>query len=212
MVETVNVKNGRKSTVAIRKASPDDAEDVLNLLNLLDPSILTAMYGICTANPLRNLFCMKKNLWSFEHYYVAEVGGKVAATITGFGWRTKKQERARTVLLLLRYIGIPYALKTPYLFVSSSPLGSLEENEYYIGNVIVYPEFRRMHVARRLMLEMEDKARKTSAERMVLTTRASNRIAITSFQQIGYCIEGSVREMVIGKDRITFYRLTKDVS
>lgn len=205
-------KEGREPTITIRKATPDDVEDFVNLLNLLDPFILTCMYGIHTVDPLGNLFCMKKNIWSYEHYFIAEVDGTVAALITGFDWKTKKQERMRTALFMLRNIGIPYVLRIPYLFMSRSSLGHLERNEYYIGNMVVYPQFRRMYVARILTLKMEDEARKTGAKRMVLTTRASNQIAITSFQQIGYSIEGDVREMVIGKDKIEFYRLIKDIS
>lgn len=205
-------KEGGEPTITIRKATPDDAEDFVNLLNLLDPFILTCMYGIHTADPFGNLFCMKKNIWSYEHYFIAEVNGTVAALITGFDWKTKKQERMRTVLLVLRHIGIPYVLRIPYLFMNRSSLGHLERNEYYIGNIVVYPQFRRMYVARILTLKMEDEARKTGAKRMVLTTRASNQIAITLFQQIGYSIEGGVREMVIGKDKIEFYRLIKDIS
>ncbi len=84
MIRISNEKQGESLNVVIRKGTPYDGEDFVNLINVGESTFLRITYGPSTAEPLRNLFCLKKNLLSYEHSYFAEVGGENAGMISGY--------------------------------------------------------------------------------------------------------------------------------
>ncbi|MBU7026643.1 MAG: GNAT family N-acetyltransferase [Theionarchaea archaeon] len=154
---------------------------------------------------------MKKNYLSFEHSLFAEVDGEIAGVIMGLDWRTRQQERMRTGLLKFRYFGGPFWLKVPYLLVNPYVPGIIGEGEYYIGHLVVYPQFRGMGLGKKLIAKEEDIARKRGAQRMVADVKVINEVMIKLVKEMGYTVSGDVKEMVIGRDRFHFYRITKDL-
>lgn len=206
-----NSPTKREPHITIRKGSPEDAEAFVNLISLAYTPLFRALYGIKTGDPLKNLFCLKKNYLSFEHSLFAEVDGEIAGVIMGFDWRTRQQEQMRTRLLKFRYFGGSFWLKVPYLLVNSYVPGLVDEGEYYIGHLVVYPQFRGMGLGKKLIAKEEDIARKMGAQRMVADVKVTNEVIIRLVKEMGYTVSEDVKEMVVGRDRFHFHRITKDL-
>lgn len=70
----------------IMKALPTEGEDFAALVLISSPSLFPAIYGNRAKGLMKNLFCQNRNLFSFEHTYFAELDGKKAGMILGYGW------------------------------------------------------------------------------------------------------------------------------
>lgn len=204
-----NSPTQREPHIVIREGSPEDAEAFVNLVNLAYVPLFRALYGINNGDPLKNLFRLEKNYSSFEHFLFAEVNEEIAGVIMGYDWRARQQERIRTRFLMFRYFGGPFWLKMPYLLVNPYVPGIMEEGEYYIGYLVVYPRFRGMGLGKKLIAQEEDVARKRGAQRMVADVEVTNEVIIRLVKEIGYTVPEDAKEMVMGKDRFQFYRITK---
>lgn len=80
----------------IRKALPTEGEDFAALVLISSPSLFPAIYGNQAKDLIRSLFCQRRNLFSFGHTYFAELNGKKAGMILGYGWWAKRREDWRT--------------------------------------------------------------------------------------------------------------------
>ena len=58
--------------------------------------------------------------------------------------------------------------------------------ECYLDNIAVFPEHRRQGVAKALLLELENRAKRRNGEFLSLEVRASNREAIALYQAMGF--------------------------
>lgn len=58
--------------------------------------------------------------------------------------------------------------------------------ECYLDNIAVFPEYRRQGVAKALLLELENRAKRRNGEFLSLEVRASNREAIALYQAMGF--------------------------
>lgn len=213
-MENLSHSSGTQN-ITIRKGSPEDTDDFVRLASLVYMDLFRAVYGISTTDPLKNLFRLKKNHLSFEHSSFACINGEIAGVIMGTGWRTRKQEWMRTRILMLRYIGVPFLVKLGYFLLSviesGYTPGMFSEDEYYIGYLVVYPQFRGFGLGKNLILNEEVEATKMGAKKMVADVEVGNEVVLKLVREIGYTIEEEIRETVIGKDQFRFYRISKDL-
>ncbi len=81
-------------------------------------------------------------------------------------------------------------------------------DEGYISNVAVKPEYRRKGVGRRLMEELESRARERNLSFLTLEVRQSNSPAIELYDQCGFQVVG-VRKNYYEKPREDAVLMTK---
>lgn len=201
--------------IVLRKGAPEDAEDFARLVNLGYAHIFKALYGISTIDCLKGMFCLKKNHLSFEHSYFAEVNGRIAGIIMGVDLKTRKQGWMRTRILMLRYIGAPFLVKMIQLLKGAIKKdffpGTMGEEEYYFGYLVVYPQFRGLHLGKKLIAKVEDIAREMGAVRIVGDVEVENEVIIKIVKELGYTVEENPQEMTIGRDRFAFFKIYKDL-
>jgi len=201
--------------IVLRKGAPEDAEDFARLVNLGYAHIFKALYGISTIDPLKGMFCLKKNHLSFEHSYFAVVNGETAGIIMGIDLRTRKQGWMRTRILMLRFIGAPFLVKMIQLLKGAIKKdffpGTMGEAEYYFGYLAVYPQFRGLNLGRKLIAKEEEIAREMGAARIVGDVEVGNEVIIKIVKELGYTVEETPQEMIVGRDRFAFFRIYKDL-
>jgi ribosomal protein S18 acetylase RimI-like enzyme len=61
-----------------------------------------------------------------------------------------------------------------YLLKAQNIVGKIAENEYYLSNIAVYPEFRSLGLGIKLLSEIEREARKAGSNKIVLDVETSN--------------------------------------
>jgi len=197
-----------KKEIIMRRALPGDVEDFVSLIILSAPLFFKKLYGNRFKSILQYLFLHQHNLFSFNHVYFAESGGRKAGMILEYDWRFKKQEDLRTGLLLLKYMELNFIKRLPLFLKVRDVTGWVNREEHYISNVAVYPEYRGMGIGTDLIAKVEMKARKNGAKKVVLDVEVENLKAIKLYKKLGYAIvkESSIR---VPGELFYFYRMYK---
>jgi len=195
--------------IIIRKGLPEDAPDFANLALLPEPPLFPAIFGSGVRGVMQNLFRQRRNLFSFEHSYFIEVDGTKAGVIIGYDWKTGREKKWRTGLLLIRYMKLGLFTKLPSLLRALSLVGRAEDNEYYISNVAVYPEFRGSKLGTNLLLRAEEEAKRCGAERSILDVEVDNQGAIKLYNRLGYSMVGKPMRAKINRKNFAFFRMCK---
>jgi len=197
--------------IIIRKGFPEDAQDGTNLIWLSDPVFCHAIFGSGARNILQNLFRQRRNLFSFEHSYFIEVDGKKAGIIFGYDGKSERGESCRTGLLMIKYMKMRFFTKIISLLKALIAVGRVEDNEYYISNLAIYPEFRGKKLGTNLLVRAENEAKSCGAEKMALDVSVNNQGAIRLYNRLGYSIMGKPRKAKISGKVFTFFRMGKKI-
>ncbi|MGB9894674.1 MAG: GNAT family N-acetyltransferase [Thermoproteota archaeon] len=173
--------------IVVRRASKEDAEDSANLILISAPSLFLTMFGDGAKQTIKYLFVQNKNLFSFEHAYVAEVEDKVAGIILGYNYDARIKESIRTGRLLLNHSGLKFITKF-HSYVNLYSIGNISRDEYYISNLAVYPEYRGLGIGTRLIYEAENEAKRCELKRTALDVETDNEKAINFYRKLKYRI------------------------
>jgi len=195
--------------IIIRKGLPEDAQDFTNLALLSEPPLFPAIFGSGVRGAMQNLFRHRKNLFSFEHSYFIEVDGRKAGVILGYDWKAQRRGEWRTGLLLIKCMKLGFFTRTPSLLKALSLVRRVQNNEYYISNVAVYPEFRGSKLGTNLLLRAEEEAKRCGAEKSALDVEADNQGAIRLYDRLGYSIVGKPMRAKISRKNFAFFRMCK---
>jgi ribosomal protein S18 acetylase RimI-like enzyme len=196
--------------IIIRKGIPEDAGDFTNLVLLPGQNLFYAIFGSGARSVIQTLFRQRKNLFSFEHSYFIEVDGQKAGIVLGYDWKTQGGEEWRTGLLLVKYMKLDFFAKIPALLKALSLVGKAKDNECYISNVAIYPEFRSIKLGTKLLLKMEEEAKSCGAKKMVLDVDVDNEGAIRLYQRLGYSIVGKPSRAKINIKELAVFRMCKN--
>lgn len=127
----------------------------------------------------------------------------------GYNWEQKRQEELHTGLLLIKYLKWSLFIRFFYLLKAQNIVGKLAENEYYLSNIAVYPEFRSLGLGTKLLSEIEREARKTGSNKIVLDVETSNQRALKLYERIGYTIESRTPSFKNSKETFELFRMCK---
>jgi len=172
--------------LVIRKGKADDADDFSRLLLLSGPDVTVFFFGPNAGDIAKRLFRQPRNLFSFEHSHFIEVNGRTAGMVLGYSWEHKEREEGHFGWLLLKYMKWRVLTKIPF-WLKARKLEEIEEDEYYIASIAIYPEFRGLGLGTRLLSEIEQELGKTS-DKIVLDVETHNQRAIKLYQRLGYNI------------------------
>ena len=195
--------------IIIRKGLPEDAPDFANLALLSEPPLFPAIFGSGVRGVMQNLFRQRKNLFSFEHSYFIEVDGRKAGVILGYDWKAQRRGEWRTGLLLIKCMKLGFFTRTPSLLKALSLVRRVQNNEYYISNVAVYPEFRGSKLGTNLLLKTEEEARGCGVEKIALDVDVDNEGAIRLYDRLGYSIVGKPSTAKINSKEFAVLRMYK---
>jgi len=196
--------------IMIRKGLPQDAQDFTNLILLSESGLFPAVFGSKVKNVLQRLFRQRRNLFSFEHSYFIEVDDTKSGMALGYDWKTLRGEEWRTGLLLIKYMKLEFFARILSLLKALSLTGKVEDNEYYVSNIAVYPEFRSANLGTNLLLKVEEEAKSCGATKMALDVEADNQGAIKLYNRLGYSVVGKPRRAKIDRKNFTLVRMCKN--
>ncbi|MBE9482296.1 MAG: GNAT family N-acetyltransferase [Chloroflexi bacterium] len=199
-----------KANIVVRRGHPEDAPDFANLALLSGPTLFPAIFGSGVKGVMQNLFRQRRNLFSFEHSYFIEVDDTKAGMILGYDWKTQRGEEWRTGLLLIKFMKLGFFARIPVLLKALSLVGRAEDNEYYISNVAVYPEFGGANLGANLLLKMEEEAKSSGARKVVLDVDVDNEGAIRLYNRLGYLVAGKPMRAKINGESFAFFRMRKN--
>ena len=177
-------------SIFIRRASPSDRWDFAELMVISAPHFFPMLYGEDVKLIMSYLFARPHNLFSFQHVLFAEVEGEKAGMILGYDRLLKRREEARTGFLLALFMKLDFIKKLLNFMRAKGAVGKVNEGEYYISNLAVYPDFRGIGVGSGLLLEAEKKAKEEGATWITLDVETINSTAIKLYRRFGYRVVG----------------------
>lgn len=195
--------------IVIRKGRTEDAQDFSQLVLLSAATFFPSIFASKTEEVMRKMFQQTGNLFSFEHSYFIEVNGKIAGMALGYNWEQKRREELQTGLLLVKYLKWSFFTRIFYLLKAQGMVGKVSENEYYLSNIAVYPEFRALGLGTKLFSEIKRESEKTGVNKIVLDVETNNKRAVKLYERLGYIIKWRTPSIKINKETFKFYRMFK---
>ena len=99
--------------------------------------------------------------------------------------------------------------KNIYLLKAQGIVGKVSENEYYLSNIAVYPEFRALGLGTKLFSEIKRESEKTGVNKIVLDVETNNKRAVKLYERLGYIIKWRTPSIKINKETFEFFRMHK---
>jgi len=195
--------------IIIRKGKAEEAQDFSQLILLSTATFFPSIFASNTEEVMRKMFQQPGNLFSFEHSYFIEVNDKIVGMALGYNWEEKRREELHTGLLLVKYLKWSFFTRIFYLLKAQGIVGKVSENEYYLSNIAVYPEFRALGLGTKLFSEIKRESEKTDANKIVLDVETNNQRAIRLYERLGYIIKWRTPSIKINKETFEFFRMFK---
>lgn len=190
------------------KGTREEAEHFAELMHISAPEYFPDLLGKKFKEFFVRAFLEKGNLFSHEHVFFAKFEGKIAGMLLSYDWRAKKREETGTGWLMMKVLGFDFLKQLPAFISATSGSGKLEEGDYYISNIAVYPEFRGKKIGKTLMLKAEELAREKNSKRLALDVEVDNEVAIAVYKKLGYTVKRE-HEIELGGKKYRFYRMVK---
>jgi ribosomal protein S18 acetylase RimI-like enzyme len=195
--------------ISVRSASVEDAEDFANLILLSALSLFSELLGKEAKPIVKYLFYRSKNLFSFQHTYVAKVENKNIGIILSYDWNARVRESIRTGILLYKYNSASF-IKKFNSWISLYSIGKISREEYYISNLAVHPEYRRLGIGSKLVSKAESEAKECKLRKVALDVESSNVGAINFYRRINYRISNRF-SVKLDNQTFHFYRMCKEL-
>ncbi|MFT4343522.1 MAG: GNAT family N-acetyltransferase [Candidatus Woesearchaeota archaeon] len=170
----------------IRKATPDDVEDIVKGIYDAGHDFLPWLFGKDHHAIIRELAISEKSSFSWTNCFVYEIGGSVAGIIISYPSKLESEMDKGTHTIFRRYMSffelwkfIRRARKAVKYFVKP-------KNSYYILALAVFENHRGKGIAGKLMHYVEEIARKRNYTSLALEVENYNHSAIRSYQKFGF--------------------------
>jgi len=197
------------NNIIIRKGRTEDSQDFSQLILLSAATFFPSIFASNTEEVMRKIFQQPGNLFSFEHSYFIEVNDKIAGMALGYNWEQKRREELHTGLLLVKYLKWSFFTRIFYLLKAQGIVGKVSENEYYLSNIAVYPEFRALGLGTKLFSEIKRESEKTGVNKIVLDVETNNKRVIKLYERLGYIIKWRTTSIKVNKETFKFFRMFK---
>jgi len=193
------------SAPAVRAGQAEDCGELARLVMMSDSSFLPFLFGDRLETALQQMLARPRNLFSFEHTRVIEVNGQVAGVLLGYSYEQMRSEALPTGLLWLRSLGfsllrrLPELLRVGFASARTAPARKTRDSsgnsrwlspaEFYVSNMAVKPEFRRIGLGRRLLVDAIARARELGCRQVALDVDARSAAAIALYTSLGFVRE-----------------------
>jgi len=196
--------------IVIRKGKPEDANHFVELDLISAPEWFPYVFGSNVRDILRKMFLDRANWFSYRHTYFVEVDNKIAGMGLAYSYNHRREQEPRTIELMVKYLeGSAFTeLPDPR---SIEIVGQIEEADYYINDMGVYPQFRSLGLGTRLFERIEKLTRKMGSKRMVLDAETDNTRAIKLYERLGYRIESRSFIIEAKVKNFEFFKMVKVV-
>jgi len=182
-----------KEEIKIRKATPSDTEDFVNLVELASEDLYPSLFGKKYKKVLTEMFMQKGNTGSYDKTYFLTVKNRIAGMIHLVTWEQYLEEGRATDMLHLRYLKFRLFKVLFYLAFMPRWFGENEESELYITYAAIYPEFQGRGLGNELMKHAIKIAEKNSSKYLSLDADLKNSTAISLYKKFGMDIIKEVK-------------------
>ena len=194
--------------IVIRKGKPEDANHFVELDLISAPEYLPYVLGSNVRDILRKMFLDKANWFSYRNTYFVEVDNQTAGMGLAYSYKHKKEEEPHTIELMIKYVEDSTFIELPDPR-NFEIVAQIEEADYYINDMGVYPQFRSLGLGTRLFERIEQLAEKMGSKRVVLDVETDNTRAIKLYERLGYRIESRSFIIEAKVKNFEFFKMVK---
>jgi ribosomal protein S18 acetylase RimI-like enzyme len=178
------------SHFVIRPASAADASLAADLIYLtmgIEADWLFGQVpGISTHTVLSRLFRRNKNRVAHSFAFIAAHNGQDVGLLLAYPGRLLKRLDWMTGLHLLGIFGLPATLRVAQIQSAYQDLIEAEEDEFYISNVAVLPQFQGHGAGKALMAYAEQLAQENNLKKCSLIVAHGHEPARRLYMHLGY--------------------------
>lgn len=183
-----------------------------DLILLSDSGLLTVLFPGGPRTTLAYLASRPGNPFSYEHGLVVELKGEVLGAAIGSTTTSLNNEKLSTALLIVRHYGLRFPAKLVRLARANAATDGLNEGDFYLSNLAVFPRAQGLGHGTRLLRSLERRLRETGLGRVILDVDPSNERAALFYAALGYREESRVSFSVDRASRFEYRRLWKPLS
>jgi len=196
--------------LTIKKGNSNNSGDFAKLIVISAPLFFPALLGPHLDNFIENVYKRPGNLFNHEHAWFAEIQGKPTGMLLGYSGDVKRKEGLLTGLLFFKYfIKYGFPQKIIFLLKTQNFFPKVENDDFYISNLAVFPEYQNRGIGVHLLQFAESEALSNRCVSMVLDVEAENQRAIKFYQKNGYIMKSTSSSLQLGKSQFQFIRMKK---
>ncbi|MGJ8455640.1 GNAT family N-acetyltransferase [Pseudothermotoga sp. U03pept] len=158
-------------------------ENFVDLVIMTGERFLFSTFGKNLRKMLQVLYRSSSNLFSHECAIFAIEQNAVLGMAHGYSYDYAKRWRLRTGRLIVKQLGL---LKVASLLKIDRVLGKHSPSEFYLSNLAVYPQHRKMGVGKKLLETIFMIARAKFCNRVVLDVEEDNKTAKIFYHRMGF--------------------------
>lgn len=195
--------------VVFRKANVHEGKEFSELIMFSAKDIFAFLFGPGAQEFMKSVFAEPSHLFSYEHVWFAESDGRIAGMVLGYSGGQRKAEEKRTGFVLLKHIRLGILARLPRMIRMAGVVLPVNENEFYISNIAVYPDLRGQGIGSIIIEETEKIAREMGCRKIILDTEIENERAVKLYKSIGYNAGARTPEMKMGNKIFCTCRMYK---
>ncbi|MHC1782743.1 MAG: GNAT family N-acetyltransferase [Anaerolineaceae bacterium] len=174
----------------IRPAEVKDSDFAVEMIYATMGNLADQWFGLGNHDrALKTLswfFCHFENQFSYRYSEILEIDGQPAAFLLALTGKELKRLISPMFTQIIKYFGILDTLRFLWRTLPMVFEKEAEEDEYYISNLAVHPDFRRRGLGETLLIHAEKKARGLDLSKCSLLVEIGNARAKALYQKMGY--------------------------
>ena len=179
--------------VTIRPARPQDASLAARLIYLTMGVEADWLFGqekgLSTLEVLARLFARRDHRAAYDLTHLAERDGQAAGLLLAYPGRRLSGLNLRTGWQYLRLFGLRAALRLAKLQPAYADLVESQDDEFYISNIAVLPEYQGQGIGSVLMAYAEELACKAGLRKCSLIVAFGHAPARRLYERLGYAVD-----------------------
>ncbi len=194
----------------------DEARHFAQLAQIAGDDVFTHLFGSRARAVLEAMFLLRDNDSSHAHTTFLHEDEAIAGMLQACPAAVARRRETRTLWLYLRYAAwqIPRALVVGFLLRDLLDFlgGSLEDDDFYILFLAIYPAYRGRGHSKTLLQEAERLAAFHDCSRLTLDVDEGNDIARAAYARAGFLQIARSKEVEIEGERHRLLRLAKPIA
>lgn len=177
-------------TLIPAQAAPDHARHFAQLAQIASDEFFSELLGKKANAVLESMFMQTDNDNSHSHTRFLQVDDEIAGMLTAYTAADARSHARRTMWLMLRYAGWRslrfLAVSILYSDVLDFLGGNLEDGDFYIAMIAIYPPHRGRGYSKTILNYAARLAAERGASRLTLDVDERNTVAIAAYRRGGF--------------------------
>jgi len=198
--------------VTVRSGSPEDCSDFIKLVVLSEPkSYFLELFGDNYLRIISSMFKVKGNTFSYDSTIWAKKANETLGMLLGYSFDDLQKISFGSILSFVTVSRLEFLPSILKIIKLDKSVPKIEEGDFYISNIAVYPKYRGMGIGTKLLKEAERISLNLGCDRLALDVSYENKGAMVFYKRFGFYELSEGKEVDIHGRKFKFIRFVKDL-